>query len=191
MTKIYQWTWKNPKGQAGFTYLKGVDSQWAIDIKAGRTLPGPLPADAYFEMNPQRPKDVKLGEQHSNREQMVVIGSRLSDFVRELDEPSVELLPVKVLDHKGRVASRDFAIVHTAVVVDCLDPAASGAVWNPIDPEQMVSWSTLKLRAGDHEFPKVFRIKQIPHLIFVNEGVAQGIEALGFKEPYLESLDAV
>jgi hypothetical protein len=191
MANIFQWTWSNPKGQAGFTFLKGVDSQWAIDIAAGRTLPEAFPPDAYFEMNPERPKDVKLGEQQSNRERMIVVGSRLSEFVRGLRETSVDLLPVKILDHKGRVASRGFNIVHTTRVVDCLDTAASGAVWNPIDPEQMMSWGTLKLRAGDHDFPKVFRIKQIRSFIFVTEEVAQGIQALGCKEPYFKPLSAM
>jgi hypothetical protein len=139
-------------------------------------------------MNPERPKDVKLGDQHSNREQMIVIGSRLSEFVRTLGETSVELLPVKILDHKGRVASEDFNIVHTTHVVDCLDTAASGAVWNPIDPEQMVSWDTLKLRSGDHNFPGIFRVKHIPSFTFVRQDVAEAIEALGLKEPYLKPI---
>jgi hypothetical protein len=191
MSNIFQWTWSSPKGQASFTFLKGVDSQWAIDVKNGRTLPGPWPSEAYFEMNPDRPKDVKLGEQHSNREQMVVIGSRLSEFVRGLKDRSVELLPVKILDHKGRVASRDFNIVHTARVLDCLDTAASGAVWNPIDPEQMVSWGTLTLRDDDRDFPTIFRLKQIPSLIFVNEQVAEAIQDMGLKAPYFEALDSV
>ncbi len=191
MTNIFQWSWSSPKGQAGFTFLKGVDSQWAIDIKAGRTLSEPLPSDAYFEMNPERPKDVKLGDQHSNREQMIVVGSRLSEFVQGLGEESVNLLPVKILDHKGRVASRDFNIVHTDRVIDCLDPKASKAVWNPIDPSQMMSWGNLQLKAGKHDFPKLFRVKHIPSFIFLREDVAQVIEALELKEPYLSPLDEV
>jgi hypothetical protein len=191
VANIYQWTWTSPKGQAGFTFLKGVDSQWAIDIKAGRTLPGPLPSEAYFEMNPERPKDVKLGEQHSNREQMVVIGSRLSEFVQGLGEQAVQLLSVKILDHKGRVASNDFNIVHTDQVIECLDTKASKAVWNTIDSTQMMSWGTLQLKAGEHKFPKVFRVKHIPSFIFIREDVAEAIEDMGLKEPYLSPLDEV
>jgi hypothetical protein len=190
MATIFQWSCSTPKGLAGFTTLKGVDSQWAIDIAEGRVLPEEFPSsDAYFEMNPERPRDVKLGEQHYNFERMVVIGSRLSELVRNLNEPSVQLLPVRILDHKGRVASRDFNIVHTARVVDCLDPEASKAIWNPLDPEQMMSWGTLELKAGDHDFPKIFRVKHIPSYSFVTEDVAQAIEDLGLKEPYLKPLD--
>jgi len=191
MTNIFRWSWSSPKGQASFTFLKGVDSQWAIDIKDGRTLAEPLPSEAYFEMNPERPKDVKLGEQHSNLEEMIVIGPGLSNFVRGLGETSVELLPVKILDHKGRVASHDFNIVHTDRVVDCLDSAASGAVWNPIDPTQMISWGTLTLKPGDHDFPKLFRVKHIPSFLFVTEEVARAIKALGLREPYLKPLAAM
>lgn len=192
MTNIFQWSCSVPKGLAGFTTLKGIDSQWAVDISAGRVLREEFPSDdAYFEMNPERPKEVKLGEQHYNFERMVVIGARLSQFVRDLNEPSVHLLAVKILDHKGRVASRDFNIVHTAQVIDCLDPKASKAVWNPIDPSLMMSWGNLKLKAGKHDFPKLFRVKQIPSFTFVREDVAQAIEALEFKEPYLSPLDEV
>jgi len=189
MTKIFRWGCTVPKGLAGFTYLKGVDSQWAVDIAAGRELPGPFPSDAYFEMNPERPKDVKLGEQHYNLEGMVVVGPRLSEFVRGLGEAAVQLLPVKILDHKGRVASREFNIVHTAQVVDCLDTAASGAVWNAIDREAMASWDTLQLKRGNHKFPKVFRVKHISNFVFVQEDVAKAIGALGLEEPRLRPLE--
>jgi hypothetical protein len=89
------------------------------------------------------------------------------------------------------VASEKFNIVHTTRVIDCLDPAASKAVWNPIDPEQMMSWGTLQLKAGDHDFPKIFRVKHIPKLIFVREDTAQAIEDLGLKEPYLKPLNEI
>src|SRR5262245_14528894 len=106
MANIFQWDCSVPKGVAGLTTLKGIDSEWAVDIAEGRVLNEEFPSDdAYFEMNPERPKDVKLGEQHYNFERMIVIGPRLSEFVRSLEEPSVQLLPVKILDHKGRVAS--------------------------------------------------------------------------------------
>jgi|KBSMisStaDraftv2_1062788.scaffolds.fasta_scaffold1058961_1 hypothetical protein len=191
MTNIFRWGCAVPKGQAGFTYLKGIDGQWAIDIAEGRTLSEEFPSEAYFEMNPERPKDVKLGEQHANLEDMTVIGPRLSEFVRGLGETSVDLLPVKILDHKGRVASRDFNIVHTARVVDCLDTVASGATWNPIDPEQMIGWETLTLREGDHDFPKIFRVKHTPNLLFVRQEVAQAIEALGLAEPRFKPLGEI
>lgn len=192
MKKIFQWDCSVPKGVAGFTILQGIDGQWAVDIAEGRVLREEFPSgDAYFEMNPERKKEVKLGEQHYNLERMVVIGKRLSEFVRNLKEPSVQLLPVKIHDHKGRVASRDFNIVHTTRLVDCLDPEASKAVWNPMDPGQMMSWRKLTLRRGNHDFPKIFRLKQIPSYIFVREDTAEAIEELGLKEPYMTPLDSV
>ena len=143
MTKIFRWGCPaSPKGTASFTYLKGIDPQWAIDIAEGRPLSNEFPSDAYLEMNPEYPKDIKLGEQHSNLEDMTVVGPRLSEFVRGLGQSSIDLFPVKVHDHKGRVVSREFNIVHSSRVVDCLDSAASRAVWNPIDPDTMVSWGT-------------------------------------------------
>jgi hypothetical protein len=188
MTNIFHWSCSVPKGVAGLTFLKGVDGQLAIDIKRGRTLKEEFPSDAYFVMNPDRKKDVKLGEQHYNLERMVVVGARLSDLVRSLGEPSVDLLPVKILDHKGRVASLDFNIVHTARTVDCLDPEASKAVWNPVDSSLIMSWGTLTLKAGDHDFPKLFRVRHIPSFIFVREDVATAIKDLRLKEPYLKPL---
>jgi hypothetical protein len=142
-------------------------------------------------MDPQHPRDVKLGEQHYNIERMVVIGPRLSDFIRNLDVPSLQLLSVKIRDHKGRIASSDFNIVHTTLVVDCLDTEASGAVWNPINEDHIVSWGTLTLRDDVAELPRIFRVSHLPGWIFVNEETAQAIEELGLKEPYLTELDSV
>ena len=192
MTNIFRWDCSVPKGVAGFTTLKGIDHQWAIDIAEGRKLKGEFPSDdAYFQMDPERPRDVKLGEQHYNLERMVVIGPRLSEFVRTLKEPSIQLLGVKILDHKKRVASRDFNVVHTSRIVDCLDPDASKAIWNPLAPDQMMGWSTLELRPGDHDFPKIFRVRRIPRFIFVREDTAQAIEDLGLKEPYMTPLESL
>lgn len=190
MTRIFQWTNTNVKQQAGFKMLKGVDSQWAIDISEGRELPGAFPAGAYFEMNPDRPKEDALGEQYSNRESMVVLGPRLSQFVRQLGEPAVQLLPVKVHDLKGKVVA-EVHVVHTARRVDCVDAEASGVKWNPVDPDSMMSWKTLTLKPGDHDFPRVFRIEHIPGKLFVREDLAHAIEALGIKGPYFTALPDV
>jgi hypothetical protein len=191
MADILAWECSPGRGLAGLTYLKGVDGQWAIDIQNGRVLGEEFPPEAYFEMNPEHPKDVKLGEQHYNLEGMVVIGPRLSQFVRDLGDPDVQLLAVKILDHKGRVASSDFNIVHTTRLIDCIDPEASGAEWDPIDPELFSGWVTLTLKPDSHEFPPVFRVTHMPNLVFVRSDVAEKLHGLGFREVYLTPLDAV
>lgn len=191
---IFDWTCTlvKSKGVAGLSILKGVDSQWAIDIQKGRKLPGAFPNEAYFQMNPEHPNENKLGDQHSNGETMVVIGPRLSEFVRNLQEPFVELLPVKIHDIKGKLSSSDYHIVHTTQIIDCLDSdAAMGAKRNPIAPDSLLTWNTLKLRKGDHKYPKIFRIKSIESFIFVREEVAKAIEALGLKQPYFKPLESV
>jgi hypothetical protein len=99
MANIFQLTTtvRGAKGRAGLTSLQGADHQWAIDIQRGRALTRPFPAKAYFQMNPKRPKENKLAEQHSNGDRLVVIGPRFSELMRGLGA-SLQLMPVKILD---------------------------------------------------------------------------------------------
>src|SRR5439155_15397562 len=89
-------------------------------------------------MNPLRKKDVALLDSISNHEGVQLMSPKLRDFLRGQDVPETEFLPVAILDHKGRVASKDFSILNCLRVVDCVDQEKSDFRWNGLDPPQMV-----------------------------------------------------
>jgi hypothetical protein len=122
---------------------------------------------------------------------MLVLGPVLSDFIRRLDAPGVRLLPVKIHDHKGRVASSEVNILHTDLAVDCIDPEASMIEWSPLDEELALNWESLELAELSEPLPPLFQIRHIVSSIFVRGDVAKDLEALGLPEVYLTPLEEV
>ncbi len=190
MTDIFAWECSPVRGVASFTTLKGVDGQVAIDIIRGRAIEDPFPNGAFFEMDADYRRAVKLSDQHITGESgMVLIGPGPAEFIRNRELPNVRLLPVLLHDHKGRVASEDYYVLHTATIIDCIDPQASGAMWNAIDPSLMMGWSELVLKSDLDPLPALFRAKHTPHFIFLREDLASALEAAGFAGTCVLDLD--
>ena len=191
--KIFEWGCSAPSKIAALGEIQGVPSDWLDKMRYGLPLPGKWPKAARFDMRPDKPRDTKLADMHSNRSSLVVIGPRILPLVRDL--PTIELLPVAIHDHKGKVASADYHVVHTTHMLDCIDVEASGAERHispsKYDPDELMRWNHLTLTAGDHAIPKVFRFKHVPGRIFVREDLAMAIEALELTKPYFTELPDV
>ncbi|MEE9382898.1 MAG: hypothetical protein V3V08_05730 [Nannocystaceae bacterium] len=192
MTDIFAWECSPVRGVASFTTLKGVDGQVAIDIIRGRAIEDPFPTGAFFEMDADFRRDVKLSDQHLTGEGgMVLIGPAPAEFIRSRELPNVRLLPVSLHDHKGRIASEHHHLLHTTTIIDCIDPQASGAMWNAIDPSLMAGWSELVLQPDLDPLPPLFRAKHVEHLIFLREDLASALGSAGFEGTCVLDLDEV
>src|SRR5262245_39086187 len=107
-------------------------------MKTGQSVAVTWPKDMKFAMNPERPKDVALTDYMPNSEGFVLASPRLATFLRDQKFPDVEFLPVTILDHKKRVASKDYTIFHSYHVVDCVDQKASDFKWDGLENPSMV-----------------------------------------------------
>jgi hypothetical protein len=141
-------------------------------------------------MDPTFPKDIKLYDQISNLERLLVCSPKLRDFIQSLELPSVETLPVTIFDHKGKVASDEYSIINPYSVQDCIDQQASMFDWNPIDTDLICGMYELVL---DHEkidpaIP-VFRPKHFAQFTFIREDIADAIVKQGFQGPVMSSFD--
>lgn len=151
---------ENVKGACSVTYLNNREHSWAM--KTGKSVSRTWPADMTFSMNPERPKDVALIDAIYNLEGYLLASARLTTFLRALSLPQVEFLPVAILDHKGRIASKDYTIPHCHRVVDCVDQQNSDFKWDGLqDPSMVVKQLALNPSAlGDED--RLIRPQYIP-----------------------------
>ena len=181
-----------PRGGCTLSTIRNVDTQQRIDMARGRTgaLAGTFPTDAELHMNPDFPKDVKLFDQISSFDDFLVCSPKLSAFLQTLELPQVEALPVTIVDHEGKVASKDYSIIYPYSVQDCIDREASKLEWNVIDPELISAVFKLVLDQSkiDPAIP-VFRPAHFARAVFVREDIAEQISAQGLKGPDMTPLD--
>lgn len=159
--------------------LKGVDD--VFEIKRGLPRAEGFPEGAHFEMSKRFPRQVKLPDSALNADRMVVASAPLKALIESKQPPSVELLRVSIINHKGRVASPDYYIISPLQVVDCIDKASSDLDWNVINPSLISGCMklVLDLSAVDDSL-LFFRPKHLEYVTFVRRDLAQAITDAGF-----------
>lgn len=179
---FFVWETRGFTGYCSLDALQGFDG--LIDMKRGRlgSLISTFPADVLLPMSSRFPKAIKLPDQIINDDSLIVISPAMADVVRGLNIPYTELLPVTIMNHKGKVASTDYRIVNPCKVQDCIDQTASDLMWNRIDPNLIAGCRKLVLdpKGLDPEV-SVFRPAHLAHFIIVREDVASKIAAHNFK----------
>jgi hypothetical protein len=144
--------------------------------------------DAACRMDDEFPKDIEVPDNLCGAG-LVVVSARVREFLQSVNVPDLEYLPVRVLNHKGKVAAPDCAIVNPLGQVDCIDIAASGVTWNQINPELISICKGLVLRADAVPAEvQVFRPKHRPSSVFVRTALARrmidaGFTGLNFRDP--------
>ncbi len=177
--EFYSWENKPGKGACSLTNLKNVDD--VVDIKRGRPRLDGFPADAYFEMNPDYPKDVNLEDVIVNRERMRLISPAFATFLQEHALNNTEFLPVTIKNHNGGTASDEYMIASPLDVIDCIDKDASNVMWNKIDKNLIAG--VYELVFNEDAIPedvKILRPKHLEMFVFIREDIVEAIEEAGF-----------
>lgn len=172
------------KSRAGTKYctlggLRGVDRPQ--EIKRGSSRADGFPDGAFFEMDKKFPKQVALADSVSNMDGMVVVSKPLKDFLATKAFAGVEILPVSIHDHKGRVASSEYFIINPTVILDCIDKSQSQISWNPMDPALICGCLAMVLDAGaTGSDVALLRPKHLELIVLIREALASEIDDLGF-----------
>jgi len=179
--RYYQWYYQQVPGAAEFGFLMGDIGELEREMDLGARVAPTFPRDAHFSMRADRPKDVMLIDNFMSQGGLFVVSPRLQDCLKEetATAADLELLPVSLVNHRGRIAATDYAIVHTCKVVDCIDQQKSQFKWNPINSAQMIVSSLVldpsKLTAQD----LLIRPRYISHLILVRQNLAEKLMQQG------------
>jgi hypothetical protein len=157
-------------------------------LTEGVKLSDQWPKDVTCSMDSEFAKDIRL-EDNLYGAMSQVISSRLKDRIAALvATDSIEFLPVTILNHKGRVASKEYFFLNPVGTVDCIDVEKSGIVWNAIDKDMISRAKQLTVKAG--AVPKtisLFRPAKMISTIFLRRSIADqligdGFTGLVFKE---------
>jgi hypothetical protein len=166
--------------------LTGVPKSFQIDNGVSR-LEG-WPAEAAAAMNPDFPKDLGLADSLPGATFQVISG-KAKQFIEKAAPGNIEFLPMKIINHKGRLASEDYFVVNPLEMVDCIDKDASSVEFNPINKDVISGCAQLVLK--EEVIPpdlKIFRAKFWRGMILIGRDLAQkmaqaGLTGMRFVEP--------
>jgi hypothetical protein len=159
--------------------LVNVDDQF--ELPKGIRRAAAFPSEAAFTMDPDFPNDTLLTDNLVNTDRLVVVSPKLKAFLESQRLAKVEYLPVTILNHKGRPASRDYFIVHPVDLAACVDTERSDVEWSVIDPTSIDSATRLVIdeTALDPEVA-LFRPRPFYDVVLVRRPLAEAIDAQRF-----------
>lgn len=173
------WAHKNLGNSCLLAPPEGIDRDW--ELLKGVPRAAGFPPDAVFRMSDRHKQSIGLPDNVMNLAGLVVVHKRLQHFLEEKALKNVEYLPVTILNHKRRVASRDHVIVHAVTPQDCLDVPRSGVTYNAILPADISSVDQLTLDPGRIDpAVRLFRIRHFGYPLIVDRVLAEEIAAASF-----------
>ncbi len=182
------WDHKTPDGCCVLEHILNVTRKKAM--KRGQSVIESFPGDACFNMDPDFPRNIRLADNIGNHSSMAVISKQLMEFIKSKNPISVEFLPVSIINHKGRVESNEYYIIHPLVVQDCIDLEKTDIDWSALNPELISFWDgemVLDTERMDDSL-LFFRLKYEPSMIFVRRDLATTLYDEGFTGLYLDEL---
>jgi hypothetical protein len=139
-----------------------------------------FPKDAVMSMSPHFKKDTKLVDDVMNAARIKVCSKRLVDFLKNKNLKNVEYLPVTILDHKKKVASREYSIVNPIGLQDAIDMKASFPVLNSFDQTvDSVKKIVFDVSRIDPQV-RLFRFAGLSRPVIIEKTLADELQAQGF-----------
>jgi hypothetical protein len=182
------WTEKNEPNACLLEQLTGLDSAWRL--RKGHPLATSFPKTVSFRMNPDFPHDTVLTDALLNINMAIVASPRLVSFLQQRGLEKVEYLPVTILNHKRKVVSTDYSIVHPIDPPDCLDIPKCKVKWSSLDKESIDEMKKLVLdEAKLSASRELFRPKSFHEVILVKRALAEAIDAQRFTGIRWKELD--
>jgi hypothetical protein len=175
-----EWLGKNEANSCVLGSPKGIEKSY--ELNKGIPRAHNFPPDVSFGFDPDHPKNIALTDNLMNTDGLVVVSKNLKEFLGSKNLVNVEYLPVTILNHKNKVASRDYFIVHPIFPQDCLDAAKSGCAYSDVAPDEIMFLEMLAIDESRID-PKVqlFRVKNYYRPILIKDDLANEIAKKGFK----------
>ena len=158
--------------------LVGVEKPYRL--RKGLSVAADFPDDAAFTMNADFPNNILLTDNLINTDEMIVASAKLKHFLERQELSHLEYLPVTILNHKGKPASRDYFIVHPIDPVDCLDIKKSQPEWSAIDKTLIESVEKLVINEEVVKNRALFKPKSFYQVILTARRLSTAIDKEGF-----------
>jgi hypothetical protein len=150
-------------------------------LNTGVSCLGDFPEDALFKMNDSFPKDIRLPDSISNISSLLVVSERFKAALEGVPGALLqnEVLPVKIVNHRGRTEKAPYFIIHSLSYPACIDEAKSKGEKSSIDPSQFQFMKKMVL--DPTRIPSelmLFRAAQFPALPLVRTDLADSLRKL-------------
>jgi hypothetical protein len=170
--------WRN-RYDEGYSVVTNPHVKDDHELSEGVSRAKGWPDDVKAPMSPEYPKDILLPDNVSGTE-LVIISHKLRQALVAECVTNVEYLLLTIIDHKKKVASRDYFIMNPPSVVDCIDLEASEVKWNAIDKSMISRCKQLVLKESNvPKDVKVFRPKHLPNQILIRSDLVKKLEGAG------------
>jgi len=156
----------------------------------GESLKTEFPADAYYIMSPDFPKDIGCYDVLHVIGAELVVSSKVKSFFESENVLGLEFLAVDVFNHKKRKVSDDYFIVNTLNIIDCLDKDKTSYKWNALDSESMIDVKNMTIiESKVPEEVSLFRVKYVNNLLIFRRSLLDKMLEQGFH--YFEPIELV
>ena len=173
------WDYKSEPHAAVLKRLTGLDDEFRL--QEGTRLQKGFPDDVAYHMHPDFPNDIALVDNMLNLENVLVASARLTAAIKKRKPARVEYLPLAIIDHKKRKASKDYFIIHPVDPVDCIDRERSVYKEDDIIPGGIDSFKRLVL--DESRIPpdrQLFKLQGFWDITLVRRDLADTLDAENF-----------
>ena len=150
-------------------------------LRKGVPVAAGFPEGAAFTMDPDFPDATLLTDNLINTDNLIVASSRLKTFLESRAPGRVEYLPVAIIDHRGKPASREYHIIHPVDPVDCLDLEKCEPTWSAIDKTKIKRLKRLVIdetKVGRDR--GLFKPQSFYNIILTRRDLAEALDREGF-----------
>ncbi len=138
------------------------------------------PEDVIFEFSKHRPEGMNLTDYVENSGQWLIISDRFRAVLEEFDVKDIEYLPVKIKNHKGRMASEHYWIANFLVLTEAVDRERSIFDDDPGSEDGIFGFDKLVLREDILKSGQViFSLKEEPMTFIARQDLLRRIEEEG------------
>lgn len=158
---------------------EGMGVYYSFLVK-GREAKEHYPEDAEIRMTEDR-EGIQLASLIAHTKRMLVVDSELKEVIinsNDIPGATIEVFPVKIINHKGKVHSESYFIVNPIGYYDVVDNEKSDIDYfegSVLGINQLVM-SAKKLE----NVPNLFRIAEEPTRYYIKEPLKKAMEAGGF-----------
>lgn len=134
------------------------------------------PEDVVFQFSKERPEGMGLADLVENTLSQFIISERFKHILEEHDTSGIEYLPVKIKNHKGKIAAEDYWLANFLVLIEAVDRKQSVFEVNAGQEDKIYTFDKLILRENlEKSGPSIFRLREKPQMILAREDLVRRV----------------
>lgn len=139
------------------------------------------PAGLCAQFSDYRPDGVKLTDWIANPFGWVFISGAFKKLLQEHQIKNIEYLPIKIKDHEGQLASKEYWIINFLTHVEAVDRTQSIFEIDAAEKDKISRFDQLVLNKNvSSDETLIFRLKEQPRLVLVREDIVNEIKKAKF-----------